>query len=59
MNMKRLLSTILISLLLVPALLFAAGTKDQAKDSAGDGIITLSVYHFLDQTDKTTAPNFQ
>lgn len=58
MNMKRLFSIVFISLFLVPVLLFAAGTKEQAKDT-GDGVTTLSVYHFLDQTDKTTAPNFQ
>jgi len=59
MNTKWLRGTILISLLLVPALLCAAGTKEHAEDATGDDVITLSVYHFLDQTDKTTAPNFQ
>lgn len=58
MNRKRLFNLVVFSLFLAPLLLFATGTKEQAK-GAEDGVITLSVYHFLDQTDKTTAPNFQ
>jgi raffinose/stachyose/melibiose transport system substrate-binding protein len=57
MRTKQLLLMVLVSLFLFPAFIFAGGNKesDNAQD---DGVITLSVYHFLDQTDKTTAPNF-
>lgn len=54
MKMKRLLILAFVSFL-IPSLLIAAGTKEVATD----GVIELSVYHYLDQTDKTTAPNFQ
>ncbi|WP_321302278.1 extracellular solute-binding protein [uncultured Sphaerochaeta sp.] len=54
MKMKRLLILAFVSFL-IPSLLIAAGTKE----AATDGVIELSVYHYLDQTDKTTAPNFQ
>lgn len=55
MKMNRFLSLVLVLLLLLPGLLLASGTKEAEKD----GMIELSVYHYLDQTDKTTAPNFQ
>ncbi|MDD2296469.1 MAG: extracellular solute-binding protein, partial [Sphaerochaetaceae bacterium] len=58
MRTKRLLLTMFVSLLLFPSLLFSAGTKEPTHITTGDEIIELSVYHFLDQTDKTTAPNF-
>ena len=58
MRTRRLLLTAFVSLLLFPSLLFSAGTKETAQSSKKDDVIELSVYHFLDQTDKTTAPNF-
>lgn len=58
MKTKRLFVLFSISLLLVPMLVFAAGAAEQS-GGGQDGVITLSVYHYLDQTDKTTAPNFQ
>ncbi|HKM07232.1 MAG TPA: extracellular solute-binding protein [Sphaerochaeta sp.] len=58
MRTRRLLLTVFVSLLLFPSLLFSAGTKETAQSSKKDDVIELSVYHFLDQTDKTTAPNF-
>lgn len=48
---------IVFTILLLPSVLFAGGKKETEK--TGSSKITLSVYHFLDQTDKTTAPNFQ
>ncbi|MGE4583655.1 MAG: ABC transporter substrate-binding protein [Sphaerochaeta sp.] len=59
MKTKRLFVFLLALFLVSPALLFCAGTKEQASTETKDGVITLSVYHYLDQTDKTTAPNFQ
>ena len=58
MRTKQLLLTVFVSLLLFPSLVFSAGTKESAAKTTDDGVITLSVYHYLDQTDKTTAPNF-
>jgi raffinose/stachyose/melibiose transport system substrate-binding protein len=58
MRTNRLLLTVFVSLLLVPSVLFSAGTKETAQSPKKDEVIELSVYHFLDQTDKTTAPNF-
>jgi raffinose/stachyose/melibiose transport system substrate-binding protein len=58
MRTNRLLLTVFVSLLLFPSLIFSAGTKETAQSSKKDEVIELSVYHFLDQTDKTTAPNF-
>ena len=58
MRTKQLFLTVFVSLLLFPSLVFSAGTKESTAKAADDGVITLSVYHYLDQTDKTTAPNF-
>lgn len=46
-------------LLILPAMVFAGAQKEQAAETMDSDKITLTVYHFLDQTDKTTAPNFQ
>ena len=46
-------------LLLVPAVMFAGAQREEAAGQSGPDKISLSVYHYLDQTDKTTAPNFQ
>lgn len=47
----------LMLMLMVSLSLGATGSKEAAAQDQG-GTITLSVYHYLDQTDKTTAPNF-
>ena len=47
---------ILAVLYVLPFRIFAAGQQEQIVPVDGN---TLSVYHYLDQTDKTTAPNFQ
>ena len=59
MKSNHLLLTLFVSLLLFPSLLFSAGTKEMTSNKTdANGVTTLSVYHYLDQTDKTTAPNF-
>ncbi|ADK81243.1 ABC transporter substrate-binding protein [Sediminispirochaeta smaragdinae] len=50
---------VLCSFCVTTALLVGCNKKGEEATTQESDTITLSAYHYLDQTDKTTAPNFQ